>query len=276
MPSPIRPSSGFTLIEMIVTIVVIGILGVGIAGFIGRTTEGMIDASERNKISAIAWIVSEKLSRDLRSALPNSIRLNAARSCIEYIPVVSASDYLSVPISATEDNFEAIPFPNLSAGDSFSALSYRVAVYPSMLANLYEDVFNGNTDAIISAQVTDLVDDTTDPSVTANAVRVDLAAAHQFPLDSPTRRLFIVDDPAMFCFEAGGFLYHYRGYGYRENMPTGLTDRSVMASEVNSGSFDYIDASLTRNAVVNIAYSIMGSNAELQAINQEVQIRNVP
>jgi hypothetical protein len=33
---------------------------------------------------------------------------------------------------------------------------------------------------------------------------------------------------------------------------------------------------LTRNAVINIAYSIQGSNGELQPVNQEVQIRNVP
>jgi MSHA biogenesis protein MshO len=275
MPRAVKYSRGFTLIEMIVTIVVIGILGVGVAGFIGRTTEGMMDASERTKVSAIAWIVSEKLSRELRSALPNSIRTNVSGSCVEYIPVVSASDYLSVPTLATASNFEGVPFPNLSVSDNYALVSYRVAVYPSTLSNLYENVVSASTNATISSLITDMVDESTDPSVTANAVRIDLNAAHQFLLDSPTRRFFVVDQPVMFCFESGA-LNRYSAYGYRNTIPTGLSDRSVMATGINLGSFDYNDATLTRNAVINIAYSIQGSNGELQPVNQEVQIRNVP
>jgi MSHA biogenesis protein MshO len=262
---------------MIVTIVLIGILGVGVAGFIGRTTEGMVDASERAKISAIAWLVSEKLSRELRAALPNSIRLNAGRDCIEFIPVVAASDYLSVPTLGSASNFEAVPFPNMAAGDDFSAVPYRVAVYPNTLTDLYEDVFNAQSNATISSEITGLADETTDASITTNAIRVDLAAAHQFFLDSPTRRFFVVDEPTMFCFDAtNDALYRYNNYGFQSTIPSGLADRTVMATDVDLGLFDYTDATLTRNAVINVNYSIVGSNGELQAVNQEVQIRNVP
>src|SRR3990167_327162 len=90
--------SGFTLIEMVITIVLIGILGVGMSRFIGQSVQGVKDTAERQQLSAIGWITSEKISREIRDALPNSFRLNSGGSCIEFIPTVAGTDYLTVPV----------------------------------------------------------------------------------------------------------------------------------------------------------------------------------
>lgn len=264
MPGQLRQIKGFTLIEMIVTIVVIGILGVGIAGFIGRTTEGMIDASERSKVSAIAWIVSEKVSRELRLALPNSVRTLSGGTCIEFIPTVDATDYLSVPILSSASSFEVVPFAAYDAA-AVDTSQDRVAVYTNAASDIYD---LSASPRVISGLVNSLAAGTT-----AGALSLNLQASHQFVSDSPTKRLFIVQDPVMFCFN-GGFLYRYFDYGF-DSVPD-TDNQTVMANGMNLGSFAYTDASLTRNAVVNISYSATGSNGEQQAINQEVQIRNVP
>lgn len=263
-PVSIRNSQGFTLMEVVVTIVVIGILGVGIAGFIGRTTQGMIDASERTKISSVAWIVSEKLSRELRLALPNSVRTRGGNSCIEFIPTIAATDYLSVPILSAADTFEVVPFADYDTASVNSGLD-RVAVYTNASADVYDLT---GSQRVISGLI-----DTISAGVTTGARTIELLANHQFVTDSPTKRLFVVQDPVMYCF-SGDFLYRYSEYGF--DAALGLQNQTVIANNLSAGEFEVVGATLTRNAVIDISYRVTGSNGEQQPVNQEVQIRNVP
>lgn len=268
-PAALMRSSqtGFTLIELVVTIVIIGVLGVGISSFIGQTTKGMIDTAERSQIATIAWITSEKISRSLRHALPNSIRTSSDNACIEYIPIFSGTDYLTVPTLASSDQFEVAPFSNMAVGFNFAAQSLRVAVYPSSSTGLYSP---GNN-TVLSSEIAQLSAGTT---LNANTLR--LSAAHQFPSDSPSKRLFVTQEPVMYCFESG-LLYRYSEYGFNGTFTTsGLSNQTVIASRLNQGVFTYSPGTLQRNAVITIDFNVLGDDGLVQAVDQEVQIRNVP
>jgi MSHA biogenesis protein MshO len=258
---------GFTLIELVVTIVLIGILGTGISSFIGNTTKGMIDTAERSQVANIAWVVSEQLSRHLRHALPNSVRISSDKSCIEYIPIYSGSDYISAPVTVSASQFEVVPFSNVPGGFNFTAQPLRVAIYPETLSGLY----NLNASSVISSVVSQLT-----AGATANAMNLQLSATHRFPTDSPGKRLFLVEQPVMFCFLAG-LLYRYDDYGFNSSFSTsGLNNQRVYGASVSQGQFTYTPGSLKRNAVVNIRFTVSGKNGLQQVVNQEVQIRNVP
>ena len=183
--------SGFTLIEMVVTIVIIGILGVGISSFIGNTTKGMVDTAERSQVATIAWLVSERLSKSLRHALPNSIRISTDSRCLEYIPIYAGTDYLSVPIAVSASQFEVAPFSNLSNGFNFTTQPLRAAVYPHTTTGLY----TLSTTSTISSAVSQL-----SAGVTINAQPITLSPSPQFSLYSPHNRLFSVLEPHPFCF----------------------------------------------------------------------------
>ena len=261
--------SGFTLVEIIVSIVIIGILGVGITNFIGRSTQGLVDTADRQHLAAIAWLVSEKVSRELRDALPNSFRVNNSSgtgTCIEYIPTLGGSNYLSVPTLVAADNFEVVPFPNYTAADVDSTLD-RVAVYPSSLSGLYSLASSG----VISSRVNQL-----SAGTTANALTLELSSAHRFLTDSPARRLYIVRPPAMFCF-VGGFLNYYSGYGFQASMPasSGLTP-AVVANQLSNASFTYTPGTLSRAGVVTLSFDVVDAGDATQSIAQEIQVRNVP
>lgn len=256
---------GFTLIELIVTIVLIGILGTGVSSFIGSTTKGMMDTAERSQVATIAWLVSENLSRHLRNALPNSVRTDG--SCIEYIPIYAGTNYLSAPVTVSASQFEVVPFSNVAVGFNFGAQPLRVALYP----NSSTDLYNLSATSVISSTVSQL-----SAGATANALSLQLSASHQFPLDSPGKRLFLVAQPVMFCFQAG-LLYRYHDYGFNNSFSSsGLSNETVFGSRVNPGQFSYTPGTLQRNAVVNIRFSVLGKNGLKQVVNQEVQIRNVP
>lgn len=264
-----RYALGFTLIEMVVTIVIIGILGVGISSFIGNTTKGMVDTAERSQVASIALLVSERVSRSLRLALPNSIRTSATGDCIEYIPVYAGTDYLSVPVLLSSNQFDVAPFSNIANGFDFSATPLRVAVYPSSLTGLYSLSAN----SVISSGVSQV-----GASLIVGAQSVLLDANHQFPEDSPTKRLFLVDQPRMYCFK-NDLLYHYRDYGYSAggSLPTpALTKASVVGSRLDQGEFNYFPNTLQRNGVVVVKFDVRGDGTLRQTVNQEVQIRNVP
>ncbi len=267
-----KQHSGFTLIEMVVTIVIIGILGVGISSFIGSTTKGMVDTAERSQVATVAWLVSERLSRSLRHALPNSIRTSTDKTCIEYIPIYSGTDYLSVPVTVSANQFEIVPFSNMPVVFDFIAQPIRVAVYPNSDSGLY----TLSTTSMISSLVSQI-----NSGVTPNAQRIELTTSHQFPANSPSKRLFLVTEPNMFCFKSG-LLYHYRDYGYNGSFTTmDLDNESVMGSRLGQGvllqgQFDYDPATLQRNGVITINFNVVGDGNLVQPINQEVQIRNVP
>lgn len=256
---------GFTLIEMIVTIVIIGVLGVGISNFIGNTTKGMIDTAERSQVASIALLVSERVSRALRQALPNSIRVDG--SCIEYIPIYAGTDYLSVPVLVTDDEFDVAPFSNVANGFDFSSEPLRVAVYPSSISGLY----SLTTNSVISPEISQI-----SASVMANAQTIELDSTHQFLADSPSKRLFLIDEPNMFCFD-GSQLLHYRDYGFNSSFSTAsLSNQSVVGTRLINGQFNYAPSTLQRNGVVTINFSVFGDGNLQQPVNQEVQIRNVP
>lgn len=260
---------GFTLIEMIVVMVIVGVLGVGITSFIGRSVQGYADSAERQRLASIAWVVSEKLSRALRDALPNSVRLNgagASATCLEYIPIRAGSNYLTIPLATAETSFEVAPFPGYQAVDVDDTRD-RVAVYPSTLAGLY----NLSTSSVISATLEQL-----SAGTTANALLVTLNSAHRFPADSPSQRVYVVQNPVMYCFSAG-VLSRYSDYGYSASLPSsGLGAGVVIATGLSDASFNYAAGTLGRTGIVSFSFEVSGTGSARQAIEQEVQIRNVP
>ena len=104
---------GFTLTEMIIVIVILSILGLGSSRFIAFSARSMVDTAERQLLSSSANIALEKVLRGVRDALPNSVRVfdgGVNSHCIEYVPILFSSRYLSLPVITSGRVFEAIRF----------------------------------------------------------------------------------------------------------------------------------------------------------------------
>lgn len=254
------PTKGFTLIELIVTLVVLSALMAGTAVYITNTTLAYNNISQRNQLATLGRLTVERVTREIRNALPNSIRI--AGNCIEYLPILGSSVYLDLPTDTAASNFNAAGFtPAVANGSPY------VVVYPYDRAALYTGANPGPRAAFTSAAGSPV------SSVT-------LAAAHQFNRHAPQRRFYIVDSPTSLCV-SGTDLLRYRGYSItaaQNAPPAGNPELFAEHVQLNdSGAiipFRYSPGTLQRNAVValDLRFQIDG---EWIRLFHEVQIRNV-
>lgn len=91
--------AGFTLIEMVMVIVITGILGATIAVFLRAPVQGYMDSARRAELSDIADAAIRRMARDVRTAVPNSVRIaNCGENpCVEYLPAKDGARYRDNP-----------------------------------------------------------------------------------------------------------------------------------------------------------------------------------
>lgn len=267
-----KKTSGFTLIEMIMVIVIMGILALVSVRFVGHSAQGMIDVSDRQRLAGIAAIAAEKILREVRSALPNSVRIftDGGNQCLEIVPITNSSEYLSVPVSTAATSFNAVELQSAVGNEQGF-----VAVYPDSAGNIYTLAATGtisNKIAIAGAPVGNIQTFTFDEGV-----------SHQFLTDSPTSRFYLVSEPVAFCNDGAGRIWRYSNYGFEptegDGIPAAGNNRRLLADSllVNSLQFDFTPAQLQRNAVVRMSMVLQRPGSlENVDFSQEVQIRNVP
>lgn len=80
---------GFTLIELIIVILIMGILAYGSVQFILNTSGAYADSQQRTRLGLVATTTMERLTRELQSALPGSLRVssNGQHQCLEFLPI---------------------------------------------------------------------------------------------------------------------------------------------------------------------------------------------
>src|SRR5690606_28790817 len=84
--------SGFTLVEAVIVIAISGIVAAVVAVFIRAPVESYLDLNTRAELTDIADTAVRRMARDVRLALPNSIRSPGAQ-CFEYLATSTGGRY---------------------------------------------------------------------------------------------------------------------------------------------------------------------------------------
>ncbi len=255
--------TGFTLIELVIVIVLMAIMSLAGIEVIRQSSESYLSMSNRQVMSNAARLSVERMSREIRTALPGSVRTNS--QCVEFIPIQVAGRYFSLPVESAGTSIDVVP-----VATELQASVGHVAVYP-VGDNPYSSASGiRSPEASFGAPDGD------------NVSQLSWSGSHSFPFRSPTNRFFVVDEPVSFCVD-GDFLFRYQGYGYNTNqlalasLPASLPNRALLAHGVLGSvlPFQVTDPGLTRNALVeiNLQFSVAG---EMLQLTHEAQLRNVP
>ncbi|MDP1995947.1 MAG: prepilin-type N-terminal cleavage/methylation domain-containing protein [Gallionella sp.] len=98
MPSLFNKQSGFTLVEMIMVIVITGIIGGIVAVFLKAPIQQYMDVARRAELTDIADTAIRRMARDVRIAVPNSVRFtNCTAPCVEFLPTKDGGRYRANP-----------------------------------------------------------------------------------------------------------------------------------------------------------------------------------
>lgn len=286
-------SAGFTLIELITVIVISGILATVVWRNVSTPVQSFIDVERRARLTDTAETALARLSRELRLALPNSIRLSG--TALEFLRTVDGGRYRSVV--AADGSGDALDF---SANvDSFDVLGVLQQFDPTNVAP--KIAATGQADCLSGAAYCLVIFNTGQPGVCgasppgANAWCGDNVAGiaqspaagqivfdnsdvpgWSFPFASPRGRFRIVDTPVSFVC-AGGTLRRYDGYAIspvQSVPPVGATGR-LLADGVSACSFSYDPGTATRSALVTVELALSESGENVRLL-QQVHVVNTP
>jgi len=261
---------GFTLIELVATIVVLGILAVGASSFLKFGSQIFIEASDRDEIISSARFALERLNRELREAVPNSHRVEFnSNKCIEFMPFKEAAVYINIPLAPSVGSIVTLVPSTMSIPED-EVKDLSVVVYPLIA----DDIYNPNNDKTFPVKDSDL-------SLIPNEIT--LPNDTSFVSGSLTKRIFFFDTAIMYCIEDVGDgnmaeLARYEITG-RDSLgkPTTRVKRALMAEYIllAESSFNVTGAKRTSNSVAEIRF-VFSKNFETMAFINEVHIPNVP
>ncbi|WP_196139765.1 prepilin-type N-terminal cleavage/methylation domain-containing protein [Aliikangiella sp. G2MR2-5] len=259
---------GFTLFELIIVIVLIGILAISLGKISSVSVYSYIDAKDRNRMSHEARWIIERIAREARNAMAQSIRTgnNLGVDCVEFMPISNASISTNLPASGSISDFNAVAY-NLS----FQANTY-VAIMPLTASSVY--AINGVLAPIASV------------ATTGNESTITLSSPSNFTHRSPENRFLIVSRPVSFCLDtSSGQLSRYEGYNINQvqQIPPSISGE-LIADNLSSGTgmFSYQPGVLSRSGILQINFRLQNSTRNLSGNSEafeyfhEVHIRNVP
>lgn len=286
-------SRGFTLIEAIVVIVVSAIVLTAVALVLRLPVQMHADTARRAELTDAADGAVRRMARDLRLALPNSIRVSPAGGgggavpvYVEFLPTHAGGRYRAeltkagagdiLNFSAVDTSFDMLgPAPTLT-GQSIVA-GNRVVVFNLGVSGA--SAYAGdNTNVVLNTGAGSLAGETKisfDGSV---------VAVKRFPLESPGNRFHVISTPVTYACDPGaGTLTRHSNYDIAVTQPTGSypstqpggTASAVLADRVSACVIKYEPGVIEAGGLVSIRLTL-GSGDDSVTLYQDVHVSNVP
>lgn len=273
---------GFTLIELVIVIIILGIVSISISGIVRSAMDAVVTVSERENLVREGSYLVERFNRELAGSVPNSVRIsgNALVHCVEFVPLEWSGIYLTLPLAGqTSNTADLIELSDIDGRVYTPSTDDYALVYPTGSAQVY-DASLGHRRPVESCS-----DDDNDCGTLGDVDKIiQLEVSDGFAQTSPSNRIYFVQDAISYCMRNNQVYRHTNSIAETQSLFT--SGGSLMAQNLvnqlgtNSSTgdqnpFKSIGASFQRNAYTQALF-IFGREDERVTFMQEVQIPNVP
>lgn len=288
-----RPQHGFTLIEVVIVIILLGILAATLYLVLQGPMQTIGANEARARLVDIAETALQRMTREIRLALPYSVRVSGG-SAVEFLRVLDGGRYKAKAAGRLKFNTNNDTFTSLSTlanagavatgagsaacigGSADCVVVYNIgqpltvatATASGRSANAYlgsSTAYDGNIATVSGATAGSVTFDNSD------------LAGWNFSFASPRQRFHIVDTPVSFVC-SGGEIRRYSGYAITPTQSTspGGTD-NLLVDQVSACSFSLTPPTLTRAGVLTISLTITDAAiGQSVTLLQQVHVENVP
>lgn len=287
-----------TLIELVVAIVLVGIIVAAVAFFLNPVRQST-DLALRAELTDIADNALQRIGRDVKLALPNSIRIDATSVpgtvFLEFLAVRTAGRYRAEGGGPTivgencADDGSGVPGSDQLLFDApetcfttLGKLSGTVLANDRLVLNNYG---SADQNAYQIAGIRNWVAVAGVDTSHADRDRVEFAAVtfRRALHDSPGRRFFVISGPVTYrCDMAAGTITRHDGYGIQENQPTAVGAGALIAEHVLAAtgcSFSYANVGPQLGLLtmrITLQRAMFGGASETVSLYHAVHVNNTP
>ena len=287
MRTATRLARGFTLIELVITIAVGSVVVAFMAMFIVTPMTIYTSQTRRAMLVDAADSALRFIGRDVRAALPNSVRVNASGNALELLATADGARYqdsgplsnpaLALDLTTADAAFATtVPFTQLPMPLPWTSNAYYLSINSVGVpgADAYEMA------NVITPRGTTI---TVSAGATANQNLVTLSSPFHFVFGSPGQRVFLVSGPVSYlCDTAAATLTRYSGYSIASAQPATAAalnaagaSAALVASNVAACQFVLIAGTAHRNGLATLTLQIAQSGESVQLLHQ-VEVVNAP
>ena len=283
--------SGFTLVEIIIVIAIMGIIGGLSTMIIGRSLDSYAALERRTNLQTSIRLAVERISRELRQALPHSVCVNNGGACTAsgnrfyFIPVRDSGRYQDRPGTYTapppiqRDRLPVTP----QSHDRFDVLSTNSANRLNAVGGNWAVVYNTNNTDIyagindVRKEINAVVqkDIQNDADATNDIDQIQFLGGNQsFTNHSPTRRFHIIDNDVVTLFYLNGTDLFRDTTDFATPNTQTATPRLLM-SNVQACTFTYTPGSPQRAGLLRIDITVAQQGETIQVIH-DAHVYNTP
>lgn len=250
-------SRGFTLVELIATMVILGIISVMTSKFIVNGFSFYVDATNIQKISTTANFVAEKMEKLIENSVPNSIVISETEKSITFVPIKGALGYTYIPKNP------------LSAFDSKPVLYAVTTAFDS--SNIKKDAYVAFNNYGSNEEYYKVLDVTVNGNVTA--VKID-ASSKKFTPGSERGRLYFVDGQNRYITVK---LENSQLVIIEHNGDEATGTKNILARDVSDIRFSKVAGAFNQYGEIEIEYRFQYQNiAYEKSIYQRIGVANAP
>lgn len=251
-------SRGFTLVELIATMVILGIISVMTSKFIVNGFSFYVDATNIQKISTTANFVAEKMEKLIENSVPNSIVISETGKSITFVPIKGALGYTYIPKNP------------LSAFDNKPVLYAVTTAFDS--SNIKKDAYVAFNNYGSNEEYYKVLNVTVNGNVTA--VKIEAPSSKKFTPGSERGRLYFVDGKKRYITVK---LENSQLVIIEHNGDEATGTKNILARDVSDIRFSKVAGAFNQYGEIEIEYRFPYQNiAYEKSIYQRIGVANAP